>query len=376
MHTATARPHIGVIRSVGIGPEIINVAVRTLEAVAARRRLSIHIDAFDPTPVDIRPDDATLAKLAGFYARTRDAGGVILRASCHATLVYRLRQQFDLLYKLVPLQPIPELADASLVDLSRFSNFDVLLIRDNAQGPYHAPEQVETDAAGSRTVRLDVTFSEDRIRRLARHAFETASRRRNKVHLLLKGDVHRELLGIWLAAMEDARKAFPTVEFDWDQPDCGLADLFTAPHRFDTLIATDVDADIIGDWLSGLLHGTRAITPSGNFSSPTGFASYQTIHGTCDRLAGTGKANPLGIMMAVGMLLEHSFGLTTEAGAIRSAIRHVLAQGHRTGDLLRPGVAPAKPVLGTEAMAELVLDALPGFLPAAPAEAPRHLAAV
>jgi 3-isopropylmalate dehydrogenase len=166
------------------------------------------------------------------------------------------------------------------------------------------------------------------------------------------------LLAIWLEAMKSAQSHFPAVAFDWDQPDCGLADLFVAPHHFDVLIAMDVDADIIGDWLSGLLHGTRAITPSGNFSSPTGFASYQTIHGTCDRLAGTGKASPLGMIMAIAMLLEHSFNLLAPAAALRSAIRHVLHQGHRTGDLARPAKPSRHPIAGTNEMSDLVTAAL------------------
>ena len=356
-----ARRPIGIIRSGGVGPEVIDAAIRCLKAVGELRGIDFNLDFFDPQPVELRADDATLHKLAAFYAATRDAGGVILRASAHATLVYRLRQQFDLFYKLVPLAPIPELADVAVIDPARLAQFDVLLVRDNAQGPYHAKEHVETDAAGERTIRLDVTFDEKHMRRLAQVAFAHAARRKSHVHLLLKGDVHREMLAIWLAAADEAKAEFPGVAFDWDQPDCGLADLFIAPKNFDVIVAMDVDADIIGDWLAGLLHGTRALTPSANYSSPLGFASYQTVHGTCDRLAGTDKASPLGMLMAVAMMLENSLALPAEAAAIRHAIRDVLRAGHRTGDIATRKTAPA---VGTTAMCQLVLDALPNHLPA------------
>ncbi|HEY4328373.1 MAG TPA: hypothetical protein VGN88_01455, partial [Phycisphaerae bacterium] len=119
MNFRSQTPLVGVIRSVGIGPEIIDAGLRCFTALSEIHSLNFHIESFDPTPQEINPDDATLKRLASFYEHIRSSGGVILRASCHATLVYRLRQQFDLLYKLVPLTPIPELADVSLVDLSR-----------------------------------------------------------------------------------------------------------------------------------------------------------------------------------------------------------------------------------------------------------------
>ncbi len=363
MNTIPRKPNrlIGLIRSSGIGPEVIDVAIRCFKTIGDLSSVSLQLDFFDPQPRELKPDEASFKRLCEFYGHIREAGGVILRASCHATLVYRLRQEFDLFYKLVPIQVIPELAQVSVLDLKRLNQMDLLLIRDNAQGPYHAAEQVHEDGDGQRTISLDVKFDERRIRRLAHVAFELAVTRRKKVHLLLKGDVHRQMLRVWLEAMERVKADYPDVEFDWDQPDCGLADMFIAPGRFDVVIAMDVDADIIGDWLAGLLHGSRALTPSGNFTSPTGFASYQTIHGTCDRLAGTGKANPLGMLMACAMLMECSLGMLREANGLRESIRQVLAQGYRTGDITRPSDPPGM-LLGTEQMAQRVFELLPANL--------------
>jgi len=97
------------------------------------------------------------------------------------------------------------------------------------------------------------------------------------------------------------------------------AEIFYKPKDFDVIATPDVEGDILADGLTRLLYGSTMLTPSGNFS-PGGFASYQTIHGTVKPLAGKDKVNPIGMIQALAMYLEHSADMEREADMIRNAV--------------------------------------------------------
>ena len=249
-----------------------------------------------------------------------------------------------------------------LSDISPLKNdiakrIKLLLVRDNAQGLYLGEESLTVGNGGKRTVTLTSKYEEDKIQEIARVAFTLADRNRKRLMLLIKGDVLTKLADLWLDVFFAEGKLFPQVSFDWDHPDPGLTDLFIRPEEFDVVVALDVDADIISDFLAGLLHGTRAITPSGNFDPASKFASYQTIHGSADSLANQDKANPIGMIMAAAMLLELSFNMSREAKMLRTAIMEVLRNGYRTPDIC-PRESKLYKLVGTTEMTDLIVQAI------------------
>ncbi|HBE71973.1 MAG TPA: 3-isopropylmalate dehydrogenase, partial [Planctomycetaceae bacterium] len=128
--------------------------------------------------------------------------------------------------------------------------------------------------------------------------------------------------------------------------------LISRPTTFDVVVTSNMFGDILTDEAS-MLPGSLGMLPSASLGS-NGPGLYEPIHGSAPDIAGKGIANPLATILATAMMLRHSCGLETEAGAIESAVESVLAAGHRTSDLVRDGEL----ALGTKDMADKVLDAL------------------
>ncbi len=349
---------IGIIKGEGIGPEIMDAALSCLQEIEQIRKEKFHyVWYLDLAPSGDNNLEEAYSSLKEFYSKIRNQGGVILRSSLYAALVYKLREEFNMLYKLIFLEPLPELSDVSPLKKEIVKRIKFLLVRDNAQGLYHGQEKIETTKNGKRTVWLTSKYEEDKIKDIARVAFRLAKQSRKTLHLLIKGCVLHKLTDLWIEIFEAINQEFPEVSFEWDHPDCGLTDMFITPEKFDVVVALDVDADIISDFLSGLLYGTRAITPSGNFDPSGGFATYQTIHGSADVLAGQNKANPIGMIMAASMMLELSFDMSKEANLIRNAIRNVLLQGYRTADIFSVNSHNHK-LVGTIEMKEHIIETI------------------
>jgi len=142
------------------------------------------------------------------------------------------------------------------------------------------------------------------------------------------------------------------VALDVMEIDNAVYQLIARPAEFDVVVSPNMFGDVIAD-AGALLLGSRGLSFSGNFSSD-GKAVYQTGHGAAHDIAGTDRANPLGQMLSLAMMLEESFALPSAAAAIRLAINDVLASGKRTRDIAEAHDT----VLGTQAMTEQVRAAL------------------
>ncbi|MFN7629375.1 MAG: isocitrate/isopropylmalate family dehydrogenase, partial [Pirellula sp.] len=130
--------------------------------------------------------------------------------------------------------------------------------------------------------------------------------------------------------------------------------LLSRPTSFDVVVTSNMFGDILTDEAS-MLPGSLGMLPSASIGSD-GPGLYEPIHGSAPDIAGKGIANPLATILAAAMLLRHSLHLNAEAECIEQAVRKVLAQGHRTADLVPRGM----PSIGTDAMTDRVLDALHG----------------
>jgi 3-isopropylmalate dehydrogenase len=128
--------------------------------------------------------------------------------------------------------------------------------------------------------------------------------------------------------------------------------LLSRPTSFDVVVTSNMFGDILTDEAS-MLPGSLGMLPSASIGS-SGPGLYEPIHGSAPDIAGKGIANPLATILAAAMLCRHSLGLSDEAQQIEDAVRKVLAQGHRTADLVPRGNAS----IGTEAMTQKVLENL------------------
>lgn len=338
--------HIGIIKGGGIGPEIIDATLVCLQEIERISQLKFAFTWYTG-PVEDESEE-TYLNLKKFYEEIKAKSGVILRASVHAPIVYRLRRDFNLFYKLIPLKAIPELLDISPLRREVAEDIDILLIRENNHGIYHTEGKWESSSVNERIAYGMFIYSERDVASIAHIAFKLATQRRRHLHLFIKHTVLGKIGELWVTTFCTIHQQYPEVRLEIVPPDMGAAEMFIDPKHFDVIVALDVDSDLLADHLAGLLNGTRGVIPSANFNHQ-GFATYQTIHGKAESIAGKDRANPIAITMAAAMLLDLSFGLHKESNLICKAIRDVLSEGYRTEDIFRPGCSNHK-LIGTKEM--------------------------
>jgi len=340
---------IGSIVGGGIGSEVMDISLECLYQACSICNLRVNELSYKGLTVDTAEARNSLRE---FYAETRDIGGVILRTSLYAPIVYWLRREFELIYKMIYIKSSKELVADSPLKEDRVRFTDILLIRDNAAGAYHG-ETDEILKDSNRVASIKYSYVESQVRSVARSAFSFSAKRSQRLHLLIKCDVLGHLGQLWVDMFREMSAEYPDVTFDIFSPDVGSAELITNPSRFDVVVGLDTELDMLSDQMASIVHGSRGITPSINMSM-NGFASYQTIHGTGDGLKGKDLANPVGMVLAGAQLLGESFGNSQAHDLIVNATFNIFNRGYRTGDMFKPGRNHQK--VGTKEMGRLILS--------------------
>ncbi len=343
---------IGIIPAEGVGPEIVPCAIECLKEIEKRNNTRFDfIEYQGPAPATEYSEDA-YQKLKQFYSNIRSKKGCILRSAIYARIVYKLRADFNLICKPVVFEPIPELADSSLLNNEAWKDFNVLIVRENSQGLLFSKEELRAEH-GQRVMHGTFTYEENKIEKLVQFAFEQAQQRRKILHLFIKGDVWEKLGPLWFDAVKEISQKFPTVLFEWDHADTGFAELLRNPKKFDVIVALGIVGDLICDPLATILYGNHTVVPSANIS-PDGFMVFQTVHGTAHAIAGQNKANPIGIIRASALMLRTFFQMKKEADIIEKAIRKVLSKKYRTIDIYNPN--RGHKLVGTKEMGRLITE--------------------
>jgi 3-isopropylmalate dehydrogenase len=352
---------IAVLPGDGIGSEIVAEAVKVLD-VLKRDGLKAELEtapiggagydsAGDPLP------EATL-KLA------RDADAVLLGAvggPKYDTLprdkrpeqgLLRIRKALGVFANLRPAIVYPELAEASSLKPELVAGLDVMILRELTGDIYFGqPRGQRTLEDGQREGFDTMKYSESEIRRIGRMGFEIARRRAKKLCSVDKANVLDTSI-LWRQVMEEVARDFPDVALSHMYVDNAAMQLVRAPRQFDVMVTGNMFGDILSDEAS-MLTGSIGMLPSASLDEH-GKGLYEPIHGSAPDIAGKGVANPLATILSVAMLLRHSGGDEASAARIEAAVRAVLAQGLRTGDIARPG----EPVVGTVQMGDAVVAAL------------------
>ena len=352
--TKLIKQPIGIIISEGAGAEIIDSVLKVLREIEKVKQIKFgFVEYKGPLPSAIKYGEDVQKELTKFYREIKEKNGCIIRSGIYARTVYQLRKDFNLVYKPTYFKPILELLDTSLLKSEIAEKIDVLLIRENSQGLLFSEEEIKKTKTGEKILYGTFAYEENKIRALAKLAFEQAQKRRKILELFIKGDVWRKLLPLWFDAFESVGKNYPEVKFDWEHADIGLAEVLMKPARHDVIVTLGIVGDTIVDVYAALLYGTRAATPTANIS-PDGFMTFQTIHGACTEIAGQNKVNPVGQIRSAAMMLDLFFKMPKEAELIEDAIRKVLSQGYRTIDIYRSN-NPNHRLIGTKEMTELIV---------------------
>jgi 3-isopropylmalate dehydrogenase len=196
-----------------------------------------------------------------------------------------------------------------------------------------------------------MVYKESEIRRIGRVGFEIARKRGRKLCSVDKMNV-LETTQLWRDVMIEVGKDYPDVELTHILVDNCAMQLVRNPKQFDVLVTGNMFGDILSDEAS-MLTGSIGMLPSASLDARNK-GLYEPIHGSAPDIAGKGVANPLAMILSAAMMLRYTFGQADAAARVENAVRKVLAQGLRTGDIQQAGMR----LVGTKEMGAAVVAAL------------------
>ncbi|ADZ91515.1 3-isopropylmalate dehydrogenase [Marinomonas mediterranea] len=346
----------------GIGPEIVEQAVRVLDQVNASFDLNIEHEsalvggsAYDETGSPLPEVTLDKAKAANAILLGAVGGpkwdGLDMSVRPEKGLL-GLRSNLELFANLRPAILYPQLADASSLKHEIVAGLDILIVRELTGGIYFGqPRGIRTLENGERQGYNTYVYSESEIRRIARSAFEAARQRNKRVCSIDKSNV-LEVTVLWKEVMEEVAKEYPDVELSHMLVDNAAMQLVRAPKQFDVMVTGNMFGDILSD-AAAMLTGSIGMLPSASLNAE-GRGMYEPCHGSAPDIAGQGKANPLATILSVAMMLRYSLEAKEAADAIETAVSNVLDQGLRTADIASEGCT----TVSTAQMGDAVLAAL------------------
>ncbi len=309
----------------GIGPEITDAVVAILDALGSPFKWERQqggmaaVDAFgDPAPQTLI-DSIKRNKLALKGPLTTPVGGG------YRSINVRLREAFGLYANLRPVR--------TLVPGGRYEGLDIVLVRENLEGLYGAGEHYLAIGDDPRAAAVSSGINTRAgSRRIAEYAFDWAVRHgRKKVTIVHKANVLKALTGLFLEAASDVAKKYEKkIAFDDRIVDACAMQLVLNPHQFDVIVTTNLFGDILSDQLAGLVGGL-GMAPGANIGPDA--AIFEAVHGSAPDIAGKGVANPLALLLAAGLMLEH-VGQESLSRRLNEAVDAVLNKDKvRTRDL-------------------------------------------
>ncbi|MHB1401057.1 MAG: 3-isopropylmalate dehydrogenase [Thiobacillus sp.] len=339
---------LAVLPGDGIGPEIVAQAVKVLEALRAEgAKIEMETAPIGGAGYDAAGDPLPAATLA--LARAADA--VLLGAvggPQYDTLdrplrpergLLRIRKELNLFANLRPAILYPELAGASSLKPEVVSGLDIMIVRELTGDVYFGqPRGIEmrpSPTGGSERVGFNtMLYSESEVRRVAHVAFGIAMKRGKKLCSVEKANV-LECSELWKEVMIEVAKDYPEVALSHMYVDNAAMQLIRAPKQFDTIVTGNIFGDILSDAAS-MLSGSIGMLPSASLDEHNK-GMYEPIHGSAPDIAGKNLANPLATILSVAMMYRYTFADLATADRIENAVKKVIAQGLRTGDIWTEG---------------------------------------
>ncbi|HXL85288.1 MAG TPA: 3-isopropylmalate dehydrogenase [Casimicrobiaceae bacterium] len=263
-----------------------------------------------------------------------------------------IRKALGLFANLRPALLYPELAASSSLKPEVVSGLDIMIVRELTGDIYFGtPRGRRVNAAGDAEGFDTMLYSEPEIRRIARFGFEVARKRKRRLCSVDKANVLDTSI-LWREVVGSVAKDYADVELSHMYVDNAAMQLVRKPRQFDVIVTGNMFGDILSDEAS-MLAGSIGMLPSASLDA-NNKGLYEPIHGSAPDIAGQDKANPLATILSLAMMFRYTFGRADVSDRIEAAVRKVLAQGKRTGDIALPG----EQITGTREMGDAVVAAL------------------
>ena len=360
---------LAVLPGDGVGPEIIDEAIKILQAIAKKFKHTFNLryglvggvaidQAGNPLPPKTlklcQNSDAVLLGAVGGpkwddpRAKTRPEDGLLT-----------LRKKLGLFANLRPVKVFPALVDASSLKPKLIEGVDFIFVRELTGGIYFGRPKREWQTPQGRRAVDSMTYTEAEIERILRVGFELARTRRHRLVSVDKANV-LQTSRLWRQIATEIAPQYPDVELEHILVDACAMWLMLNPARFDVIVTENMFGDILTDE-SSILGGSMGMLASASLAGipqeeARTLGMYEPIHGSAPQIAGLNVANPIATMLSAAMMLRYSLGLTKEARAIESAVEKVLDEGYRTSDIMGDG----KTKVGTKEMGNLIAGKVGG----------------
>ena len=354
---------IGVIKGDGIGPEIVTEAMKVLNKVAevyghtcdytqllmGGASIDVHgVPLTDETIAEAKACDAVLMGSIGGDAKTSPWYKLEPSKRPEAGLL-KIRKGLGLFANIRPAYLFEQLADACPLKKEIIGNgFDMVIMRELTGGVYFGARSTE-EKDGELYAVDSMPYSEHEIRRIAIKGFEIAMKRRKKLVSVDKANV-LDTSRLWRKVVNEVAKDYPEVEVSHMLVDNCAMQLVMNPGQFDVVLTENMFGDILSDEAS-MITGSIGMLSSASLNESK-FGLYEPSHDSAPDIAGKDIANPLATILSAAMLLRYSCDLDKEALAVEAAVRQVLADGYRTGDIMSDGCTK----VGTTQMGDLVAE--------------------
>lgn len=361
------RLKVAVLPGDGIGPEVVDEAVKLLQVISQRFSHEFALNYGLIGGCAIEAEGAALSDFTLKMCRRCDA--VLLGAvgdprydNPQAEIrpedgLLALRKGLGLFANLRPVKVYPELENNTRFKPEAIRGADFVFVRELTGGVYFGKPKRRWETSLGRRAVDSMVYSEQEINRIVRVGFELARRRKkhlvsvDKANVLMSSRLWRQITG-------EVALDYPDVTLEHLLVDACAMKLIQDPGYFDVVVTENMFGDILTDEAS-VLAGSLGMLPSASLAGVPEegrliFGLYEPVHGSAPTIAGRDIANPVATILTLGMMLWYSFGLTQEASLIEKAVQEVLARGYRTSDIMDTGLTQ----VGTARMGELIRDSL------------------
>ncbi len=346
---------IGVIKGDGIGPEIIDEAIKVLDAVSVAQGFNLKYEemllggaAIDETGVPLPEETIKGVKKCDailFGAIGGPKWDTLERHLRPESGLLGLRKEMGTFANLRPAMVYDELVNASSLKPDVIQGVDIMVVRELTGGIYFGqPRELHEDKAFNTMI-----YTREEVKRIAVVAFDIAMKRDKRICSVDKANV-LEVSQFWREIVEEIAKDYPEVELTHMYVDNAAMQLIRDPKQFDVILTGNIFGDILSDAAS-MLSGSIGLLPSA--STGKGVGLFEPIHGSAPDIAGQGIANPLATISSASMMLRYALGENEAADKIDDAIKKALSEGYRTGDL---GDYDAKEICTCTEMGDIIAD--------------------
>lgn len=352
---------IAVVPGDGIGPEVIDQALRVLDRIGEKYNYTFTYTkvlaggaAIDATgkclpqeTIDVcKASDAVLLGAVGGWKWDNLPGDERPERA-----LLGLRKELGLFANLRPAMLFEELSQACPLKPEIIEGgLDLVVVRELTGGIYFGEKGTKETEMGPAAYDVEL-YSEEEVRRIAIVAFDMAMKRNKKVTSIDKANV-LESSRLWRRVVAEVAKDYPEVELNNLYVDNAAMQMVLNPKQFDVIVTSNIFGDILSDEASQIT-GSIGMLPSASLAKGN-FGMYEPVHGSAPDIAGQNKANPMATILSAAMMLRYTFGLGQEADDIENAVKKVLSDGYRTPDLMANGGK----TIGTKEAGELITSAI------------------